>query len=227
MKEPNSLKSNKAAAGKDQMGKRNSRAPATLKKRQHGSAVSSADAQLRADMFEYAWAVIDSAVTGAILAGMHPSSIEPALAFWFLNVAAENRNEPPETATTWLRANVFNAVLEAVAGFARSYAGQRKDRGEAEELAQIIELARTDRPDPTKLEQKGQNKQATDIMEWTLAILSQTAAMPADIVELVLLIEWLKVAAMAPDVDEEIYCIVRQSAPVVYRAYEPILAGGS
>jgi hypothetical protein len=178
-----------------------------------------------ADMFEYAFAVVDSAVTGAILAGLHPSCIEPVLAFWFLSAAAKVRNKTADTATSWLKGDVFDAVLQAVARFARSYEGKRRDRGEAEELAHIIELSRAERPAPTRLELKGQNKQAMDIVEWALGIVGQTAAMPSEIVELVLLIEWLKVAAMAPDVDEEIYCVVRQSAPLVRQAYDPILSG--
>lgn len=209
------------------MGKRAGTETSRGKNLVRGGTINIVDAEASADMFEYACAVIDSAVTGAILAGLHPSCIEPVLAFWFLNVAAGARNKPADTTISWLKGDVFDAVLEAVARFARSYEGKRRDRGEAEELARIIELSHAERPAPTRLELKGQNKQATDIVEWAIGIVSQTAAMPSETVELVLLIEWLKVAAMAPDVDEEIYCVVRQSAPLVCRAYEPILSGGS
>jgi hypothetical protein len=176
-----------------------------------------------ADMFEYAFAVIDSAATGAILAGMHPASLEPVLAFWFLNVAARARKKSEQVAKVWLTTNVFGSIVDAVAQFARSYDGPRKDRGEAEELLDLIDASAAARPAPRELEAQHQNTQAMRILEWATGIVGQTAAMPAEIVELVLLLEWLKVAAMAPDVDKDIYIVARQSVPVVHRAYEPLL----
>ena len=107
------------------MGKRGRTATSRLKNGERGAATSTADRETAADMFEYACAVIDSAVTGGILAGIHPSCIEPVLAFWFLTIAARVRDKPADTATSWLKGDVFDAVLRAVARFARS----QKPRG--------------------------------------------------------------------------------------------------
>lgn len=190
-----------------------------------GGSTSRYDPDSASNMFDHCFGVIDGAVTGAIMAGMHPLSFEPVLAFWFLNVAARTRLKSNQVTESWItgKQDVFDLVLKAVADFARSYNGELDDRGEEQELNQLAAGVRTDRPVPVALELRRQNEQATEIITWVLDVLSRNSDLPGALVELAFLVEWLKVASLSADVDEKIYLVVKQSVPMVCAAYEPVL----
>ncbi len=177
-------------------------------------------------LFDWAFAVIDGAVSGAILAGVHPYAFEPVLSFWFLRCAGTTRNKPEKVIESWLKDldAAFDPILTRIAGFARSYRGDLSDCGEEKELEKLISASQSSRGIPSDLELRRQNRQAVAVIEWGLEVLSRKEKLPAYLVELALIVEYLKVAAMSEDVDESIYLVVKQSIPAVGQAYEDVLA---
>jgi len=166
--------------------------------------------------FLIAFTVIDSAVTGALLAGMPPSIFGPVLSYLFISTAAQVRQLD---ASKFLQSTEqFDQVVESITKFATSFDGFLIDRGEHAELKQLRKTVK--QYDLSELEERGRANAALEIGNWVTTCLSKLGDRLLLALELAYLAEWLKVAALAGEVDDEVYLIFKQSMPLCMNVYD-------
>jgi hypothetical protein len=174
--------------------------------------------------FILAFATIDAAETGALLAGLHPYAMEPALSFWFLQTAAAARDHSRDIIVEWMNRDIITSLMQKISLFVDAYEGEAFDQGEADELNELQAwCTKGNFHRLPELDQKRYNDQASKAMEWVMINLAGDEALTMSLCEMALLLEYLKVCAIARDIHPDVYLTVRKVIRPTHDCYDDLL----
>jgi hypothetical protein len=172
--------------------------------------------------YKLAFGILDSAVSAGLIAGLQPYSFEAPSAFWFIQSVGYARAQSTEDMAQWRKTMfaTFDAIVLRVTQFASTYNGDMiDDQGELSEFESL--KTPTGRKPLPELDLKRQQTLTARVVELCLDNM-KTHNIDARVMELTFLIVWLKVAALAGDIPEQVYFIVRRTIPFVVNAYDDI-----
>lgn len=175
--------------------------------------------------FDYAYTILDAAVVSATIAGIPPASFEPVLSYWFLNCAAAARGmSKAECDKIVADPAIFGPVVEAIVNFVDQYEFEAAETGDALELGALREIYAGPGPvEQTELEVRRNEKKAVQVLEWSMDVMSRNEELPAMLVELAFIVMWFKVAALNGSISYERYIFVKETVPLLFEAYDPVL----
>ena len=171
------------------------------------------------ERFERALAVVDAAITGALFAGIEPYSFEPVLSYSFIRVAADIRGD--NKFETWMASDVFDKVIEAITDVFEHASENVVDALSADQFFALRDACENN--DLSIFEERREQEIALSIIDWSLLRICDDEALEMILVELILLVAWFKVAALAGNVEAETYLKVRNDAPRLLMAYHDVL----
>lgn len=176
-------------------------------------------------LFEQTYSIIDAAVTGSLISGIPPGNYEPLLSYWFLRLAVAARGKPDEELKELVKNYevIFPRIIESVIDFADEFDIEVDDVDRLE-LAALREEFGVKPVEESELDQRRNDKKSLHVVEWTMDTLSRNEDLPAMIVELAFLLQWLKIAALNESIDDEHYIVLKETVPLMHQAYDPILA---
>ncbi len=171
--------------------------------------------------FERALAIIDAAITGALYSGIAPFSFEAVLCFEFMRVAAGLREKSNEELEQWMNADIFGQVVQAIINV---FEDARENVVDAMEADQFFALrAVCNDQELSVFELNRENEIALSIIEWSILKIAEDEELEMVLVELALLVCWLKVAALGGSIDAETYIKVRHDPPRLLMSYHDVL----
>jgi hypothetical protein len=176
--------------------------------------------------FDKAFAIIDSAVSAAIIAGIHPGAFEPEISFLFLKLAANAVPLSEQRLLRWMKDldSSLTPVIDSVERFAASYDGYLQDLGEANEFDQLSGyVTDIDFFDMNELDRHRQAKQVDQVIEWISTVLPRCSEATDPDLEVAFLLEFLKLLALSGGIDREAYLTVKQSMPALCGIYRDAL----
>lgn len=178
------------------------------------------------ESFEQTLLVVDATVTGAVIAGVAPQAFEAVLSYWFLHCAVGSRSRSKEVFQKWTSdlTLVWEPVLRCIMEFVNDFEGELDDCGELAELKYLQETCGVRKAELLELEERRHSKKAVEILEWLMNTLGADEKLLMVAVEMSFLVTWFKIAALAKDVEDDVYLIVRQYLPAVYRSYNEVMA---
>lgn len=176
--------------------------------------------------FEHAYDVLDAAVMGAIIAGIPPASFEPVLSYWFMYSACDARGHSPAESSDFVSDSddVFEMIIKAIIKFVDDYEFDESELTGDLDLVTLDEnYGISDRVEQTELEEVRHERKAMQVMEWATSVLARDEELPAMLVEIAILVLWFKVAALNDSIDTEHYIRVKETVPLFFEVYNPIV----
>lgn len=176
------------------------------------------------ESFEQTLSVLDSAVTGAILAGLPPKAFDATLSYTFLDIASHARNKSKLQFQKWTSSPrvIWQPVLDIALELAADASADDCDPVFIEELDYLRESGVFNGP-LSEIEEQRYNNQAVSIIHWAMNILGRDPRLLSISVEMALLVTWFKCSALWGETDDEIYAIVRVAIPEIFERYCPLL----
>lgn len=199
----------------------------TTKSRRPGRKTSTKEIDIREirDSYEQTLAIVDAAVTGALIGGVAPLSFQATLSYWFLHCACGSRSKSAADFEKWTLdlALVWEPVLCAIYKFACDFEGDIDDCGEVQELDYLRNSCGIKSMGLSEFDEHRHSKKAVQLTEWLMNTLGADEKRLTLSVELSFLVTWFKIAALINDADEDVYMTVRQYVPLVFKAYNEVL----
>lgn len=171
--------------------------------------------------FERALAVVDAAITGALYAGIAPFSFEAVLCFEFMRVAAGLREKPDDELEKWMKDDIFGQVVEAIMNVFEDARENVVDAMEADQFFALRAICQDD--ELSVFELNRENEIALAIIEWAILKIAEDEELEMVLVELALLVCWMKVAALGGSIEAETYIKVRHDPPRLLMSYHDVL----
>jgi len=173
------------------------------------------------ERFERALSIVDAAITGALFAGIEPFSFEAVLCFQFMNVAAGLRDKSQADVEAWMKSDMFGRVVEAIINVFEDARENVVDAREADAFFALRAICRDD--ELSVFELNRENEIALSIVDWAILKIAEDDELEMILVELALLVSWLKVAALGGSIEAETYIKVRHDPPRLLLAYHDVL----
>lgn len=173
------------------------------------------------ERFDRALAILDAAITGALFAGIEPFSFEAVLCFQFMNVAAGLRDKTQDDVELWLKSDMFGRVVEAVMTVFEDARENVVDAREADAFFALRSVCQDN--DLSIFERNRENEIALSIVDWAILKIAEDDELEMILVELALLVSWMKVAALGGSIEAETYIKVRHDPPRLLMAYHEVL----
>jgi hypothetical protein len=176
--------------------------------------------------FDKVFAVIDSAISAAIIAGVHPGAFEAEISFWFLKLASRALPPSDQRLRRWMQDldTCLTPVIDSVERFAQTYDGYLRDLGEADEFDQLSAcVPNIEFFDMNELDRHRQTKQVVQIMQWIESVLSRCTEASDQDFSAAFLLEFLKLLALSGGIERQAYLTVKQSMPVLCGIYRDAL----
>ncbi len=171
--------------------------------------------------FEQALRVVDAAITGALFAGIEPYSFEGVLSYEFMRVAAGLREKTQFELDSWMKTDRFGQVVEAIVAV---FEDERENVVDAMEADQFFSLrAICQDGELSAFEFNRETEIALSIVDWAILKIAEDEDLEMILVEMALLICWLKVAALGGTIEAETYIKVRHDPPRLLMAYHDVL----
>lgn len=200
-------------AGTDVMPKK------TTTRRQPSKRSHQSEAAQMGERFERAFCVFDSAITGALLTGVNPYTFVPLLSFHFLQVSLGASEKPSSDPARAL--DVFESVLKGVRDEFDDNQDGAPDLLEKERFFELKTACI--KGDLSELDRRRDTKKAMAVIEWCFQRLSSDEELEVILVELALLVAYLKVTALSEEIDEMFYLKARENPPRLLMAYHGVL----
>jgi len=173
------------------------------------------------ERFERALAVVDASITGALFAGINPFSFEAVLSFQFLTVAAGLREKSETDLQRWFKTDIFGQVVEAIINVFEDARENVVDAKEADAFFALRAVCQDH--ELSVFELNKENEIALAIVDWAILKIAEDDELEMILVELALLVCWLKVAALGGSIEAETYIKVRHDPPRLLMAYHDVL----
>jgi hypothetical protein len=173
------------------------------------------------ERFERALTVVDAAITGALYAGIGPFSFEAVLCFEFLRVAAGLREKSESELDKWMKTDIFGQVVQAIVNVFEDARENVVDAMEADQFFALRAVCQDH--ELSVFELNRENEIALSIIEWSILKIAEDEELEMVLVELALLVCWLKVAALGGSIEAETYIKVRHDPPRLLMSYHDVL----
>ena len=183
------------------------------------------------DSFERTLAVVDAAITGAVLGGLDPEHFSAILSLWFLRISWGRfvGDKTADEFDEWIQASdpdtIWMPVIERVFELLDEYEGELEFKGELELDIDPVRkfIAKKTKKKVSELEERRQYSSAVQVVEWLLNNLMKDGKHPESTVEICFLVSWFKMMVLIEKIELEDYLLVKQNWLQVQAAYGEVM----
>ena len=167
---------------------------------------------------------MNGAVSSAVLSGIHPAILSPEISFAFLRIASGAFPDPDAILKKWMQdpERSLGPVLKAVDRFSRQNTGPGLAKFDAPEfeplLARVGEFEVLD-----ELEVRRQTKRTEELLQWIWLAMERFHDASDRDIELVFLLQFLKLMALDGHFEPVSFFIARATVPEVVDVYRSVL----